>query len=301
MTVCTTSELLRPGDLDAVLAAVEDLPTIPETLIHILNVIDDPDSGPADLAEAVRRDAPLMAKILKLANSPYYSARGDIADINRCVSVLGYRTVRQVAICISVATVLVKAVADSAGELDYRELWRHSVVTGAIAKHLARLGRHPDPEAVFTAGLLHDIGKFILELHAPDQYAGIVRSRHEHGICLVDAEHERFGFDHAMLSAAFARTWRFPAMLQAAFGDHHCDPDHLADGRPFGRETALVALADYLAITIEPSLSDLGADPDRVNVRALYLAADLDPAAVQDTLPAMRESVSDASTYLTIS
>ena len=146
----------------------------PETLIHILKVLDNPNSGPADLGAVVRLDAPLMARILRLANSPYYSSRGDITDINRCVSVLGYRTVRQVAICVSVATSVIAAVSKSSGQLDYRELWRHSVVTGAIAKHLAQLAGYPDPEEAFTAGLLHDMGKFVLELHAPDKYHRII-------------------------------------------------------------------------------------------------------------------------------
>jgi len=301
----TTASICRKdintSELEAVLANIDDLPTIPETLINILNVIDDPDSGAADLAAAVRRDAPLMSKILKLANSPYYSARGEIGDINRCVAVLGYRTVQQVAICVSVATVLVKAVTDSTGELDYRELWRHSVVTGAIAKHLARITGYPDPEAIFTAGLLHDIGKFILELHAPGTYSGVVRKRAQDQVALVDAEFETFGFDHALLAESFARSWRFPDILVRSFGSHHGEVT--VDGRdnPFWHETALVSLADYLANTIEPTRSDLGFDPSYVNVHALHLAANVTIEAVEENLDSIRESITNASSYLNIS
>jgi len=295
-TATQTREPRTTHRLDAMLASINDLPTIPETLIHILNVIDDPDSGPSDLAEAVRRDAPLMTKILKLANSPYYSPRGGIADINRCVAVLGYRTVRQVAICVSVATVVVKAVEESGGELDYRELWRHSVVTGAIAKHLAQMNSHPDPEAVFTAGLLHDVGKFILELHAPETYARVVQERN--GRELVMSELETFGFDHAELGAAFARAWRFPSLLSSTFGGHHLSPDQLDPEDPHWHETALVSLADYLANTIEPPRSDLGSDPTKVKVEALYLATDLTLEDLELNLAAMRESIDRAATYL---
>ena len=131
----TTTVLHSPEETEAklqkLLLEVDDLPSIPETLMEILKVLDDPDSGPADLSQVVRLDAPLMARILRLANSPYYSSRGDITDIQRCVAVLGYRTVRQVAICVSVATSVMSAVATAKGGLDYRELWRHSVVTAA--------------------------------------------------------------------------------------------------------------------------------------------------------------------------
>lgn len=299
-TAIITRRPVNTSDLEAMLDSVDDLPTIPETLINILNVIDNPDSGASDLAAAVRLDAPLMSKILKLANSPYYSSRGEIGDINRCVAVLGYRTVRQVAVCVSVATVLVKAVTDTAGELDYRELWRHSVVTGAIAKHLAHITGYHDPEAIFTAGLLHDVGKFILELHAPGTYAEVVRGRLDDQVSLVDAEFAAFGFDHAVLAQAFAHSWRFPQVLVHAFGAHHSDPHADDSESPFWHEAALVSLADYLANTIEPPRSDLGFDPTHIDIRALHLAANVTVEAVEDNLDAIRESIGNASSYMNL-
>ena len=284
--------------LDAILDSVNDLPTIPETLIHILNVIDNPDSGPSDLAAAVRRDAPLMAKILKLANSPYYSARGGIGDINRCVAVLGYRAVRQVAICVSVATVVVKAIEDSGGDLDYRELWRHSVVTGAIAKHLAQMAGHDDPEELFTAGLLHDVGKFILEIHAPSTYAAVINGRADRQ--LVAAENETFGFNHADLGGAFAQAWRFPEVLSSTFAGHHRCPDPNSHDDAYWHETALVSLADYLANTMEPSRSDLGADPTSVDVETLYLEAGVSLQSLEEDLASIREAIANAATYLNL-
>ncbi len=304
-TSSTCQRNIDTAELEAVLANIDELPTIPETLINILNVIDDPNSEASDLAAAVRRDPPLMAKILKLANSPYYSPRGDIGDINRCVAVLGYRTVQQVAICVSVATVLVKAVTESEKEkekeLDYRELWRHSVVTGAIAKHLARITGYPDPEVIFTAGLLHDIGKFILELHAPSVYSTVVRGRTSKQCPLVDVEFETFGFDHANLAEAFARSWRFPELLARSFGSHHNEVIRDGGDNPFWHEAALVSLADYLANTIEPPRSDLGFDPVHVNAHALHLAANVTIESVEDNLDAIRESIVNASSYLNIS
>ena len=285
-------------DLKELLTRIEDLPSIPETLIRILKVLDDPDSGPNDLAQVVRLDAPLMAKILRLANSPYYSQRGDISDINRCVAVLGYRTVRQVAICVTVATSLVTAVSRSAGRLDYRELWRHSVVTGAIAKHLARMTGYPDPEEVFTSGLLHDIGKFVLELHAPEAYDQVILRRSEARRPLVEVEEETFGFNHAAIGQAFGESWRFPALMVRCFGEHHLETIGGAAREKEEQALALVALADYLANTMEPSRSDLGFDPRFVNTGLLHEQAGLSVPEVEDNLADIRESVQLASAYL---
>lgn len=287
----------RPVDIAAVLAEVDDLPSIPETLIRILKVLDDPASGPADLTRVVRMDAPVMAKILKLANSPYYSSRGDLSDINRCVAVLGYRTVRQVAICITVATSLINAVGKSGGHLDYRELWRHSVISGAIAKHLARLSGYPDPEEAFTAGLLHDVGKFVLEIYAPQVYARLIADRQRRGCALITLEQETFGFDHAALGAAFAEAWRFPPVLARAFADHHAPQVGRARAR-HEQVAALVALADYLANTVEPPRSDLGFDPAFADAGRLHEAAGLAPELVAAEQEAMADTVEKAGAFL---
>lgn len=286
-----------PPSARLLLAQVDELPSIPETLIRILKVLDDPGSGPSDLTRVVRMDAPVMAKILRLANSPYYSSRGDLADINRCVTVLGYRTVRQVAICITVATSLMGAVEKAGGALDYRELWRHSVVTGAIAKHLAAMAGYPDPEEAFTAGLLHDMGKFVLEVHAPQIYARLMAERQDRGCSLCELERETFGFDHAELGAVFAESWRFPPLLVRAFGEHHLDVVGRARARN-DQAAALVALADYLANTFEPARSDLGFDPRLVDAARLHEAAGIPPEVVEANREALGDGVEKASAFL---
>lgn len=288
---------VRPVDIATVLAEVDDLPSIPETLIRILKVLDDPASGPADLTRVVRMDAPVMAKILRLANSPYYSSRGDLADINRCVAVLGYRTVRQVAICITVATSLINAVEKAGGQLDYRELWRHSVITGAIAKHLARMSGYPDPEEAFTAGLLHDMGKFVLEVYAPQGYARLVADRQARGCALCTLEQEQFGFDHAALGAAFAEAWRFPPVLVRAFAGHHAQILGRARAR-HEQAAALVALSDYLANTFEPTRSDLGFDPALVDAALLHEVAGIPVELVAGDREALNDAVEKAGAFL---
>ena len=158
----------RQEALELMLLEIDELPTIPESLVEILRIIDEPTTGASDLARVVRLDPPLAAKILRLANSPFYGLGHEVTEISRCIAVLGYRTVRSVAITLPVASNLLSAVARTRGRLDYREIWRHSVVTGAVARHLGILVHDPVPEEIFAAGLLHDLGKFVLALHAPE-------------------------------------------------------------------------------------------------------------------------------------
>ncbi len=302
MTAATSTTQGSGLDLNQVLQSIDELPTIPETLIEILKVLDDPDSGPSDLAQVVRLDAPLMSKILRLANSPYYSSRGDIGDINRCVAVLGYRTVRQVAICVSVATNLVAAVSKSKGRLDYRELWKHSVVTGAVAKHLAKQVGYEDPEEAFTMGLLHDLGKFVLLIYAPEAYDKVVADRGAANRPLWQVEKEAFGFSHPEMAGAFARSWHLPARMIPVFEGHHPREETVGAAQDSEQlAVAIVALADYLANTMEPPRSDLGFDPRLVSVAGLHEAAGLTVSQVQEQLPALRDEIALSMAYLELS
>jgi HD-like signal output (HDOD) protein len=299
--MCATSiqdRIGNPAQLQVMLSNIEDLPTIPEILFRILQVLDDPDSGAHDLAEVVRLDAPLTAKILRLANSPYYAGTGDLTDIHRCVAVLGYRTVRQVAICVSVAGSVVHAASRVGGRLDYRELWRHSVVTGAIAKHLAAMSDYPDPEEVFTAGLLHDLGKFVFEIHTPRSYGQVIRNRRDEKLSLCEAERSTYGFDHAVLGEAFGFFWHFPGILNHCLGHHHDEPTVRRDPSREDQARSLVALADHLANILDPARSDLGHDPYLADVEALHAAAGISPARIEENLEALAESMVKSSVYL---
>jgi len=275
-------------DLQDLIADIDELPSIPETLIEILRLIDDPTSGARDLARVVRTDAPLAAKIVRLANSPYYGGRARVGDIGRCIALIGYRTMRNVAICLTVATNLISAVAAAGGRLDYRALWYHSVATGAIAKHLARFAPEQDPEDLFTAGLLHDLGKFVIEVHAPARYDRVVYGRAKTGAPLVELERAELGFAHTDVGAAFAEAWRFPGYLVRCAREHH---DEIAPTSREDRTVALVALADYLANTMAPTRSDLGFDPAHCDAARLHAAAGIAVADVEGDLEAITEAV----------
>jgi putative nucleotidyltransferase with HDIG domain len=261
--------------LDGIREAITELPTIPETLTRILQLLEDPNSGARDLAEVIRNDPPLASKILRLANSPLYQKHREITTIQECVSVLGYRTVRQVALCVAVVASLGRECADREATLDYRDLWRHCVAVGTIAQSFARTVRHEAPETVFTGGLLHDLGKFVLTICHPRRYAETIAERRRSGRALVAVERSELGFDHAQAGRALADHWHFPAELLAMIAGHH---DPVAPDRA----VALVALADCVANTLTPPSSDLGFSVELIDASELYSQAGITRYQVED-------------------
>ena len=282
---------------DELLSTIDELPSIPETLFEILKIIDAPKSSAKSLARVVRQDAPLMAKILRLANSPYFAGTGNLADIKSCINVLGFRTVRQVAICVSIASGLVAKCRKCRARLDYRELWRHSVVVGVIAKALGKLQGEKEPEELFTAGLLHDLGKFVLVLKSPATYDQVIAARRGSSRPLVEVETEMLGFDHTLAGEIFCRAWRFPPLLTGSTRQHHEAPGQV---RPVSREdraVALVRLADMLAYRLEPPNSDLGYVSSLLDKREIRRHAGVSRSMIEANEEALRAEISDASVY----
>jgi putative nucleotidyltransferase with HDIG domain len=300
MTTSVRPPAAAPDQLDALLDAIDELPSIPETLFRVLQIVDDPRSSAKSLADVIRFDAPLTAKILRLANSPFYNGGGELSDIRSCIAVLGFPAVRQVAICISVATRVVGECKRRECHLDYRALWRHSVSVGCIAKHLARELGDQDPEEVFTAGLLHDLGKFVLVLNAPSRYEHAIAERRRRREPLVHVEREAFGFDHTSAGQAFGMAWRFPRVLRAVARGHHGAVGAADGDARLDRRIALVALADHLAHVLEPLGSDLGQDPDLVDPDPLLRSCDLDWDGVLARERDIRDQLARSRAFLDI-
>ncbi|MHB8078764.1 MAG: HDOD domain-containing protein [Candidatus Krumholzibacteriia bacterium] len=285
----------------ALLRMIDDLPTVPETLVRIWQIVDDPLSTSETLADVVRLDAPLSIKVLRLANSPYYSTCGQsIADIGAAVSVLGFEAIKQLAICVSVATNLVRDHARRRGGPDYRALWRHSVVAGVTGKRLALMIGDPNPDEVFTAGLLHDLGKFALLCAMAGPYAEVIAARRQAGCALVEVETARFGFDHAAAGAAFGRSWHFPELLTEGARCHHDRFLGARDDDRLERVRLCVALADRVAHRIDPPACDLGFVAASSETGPLLLRLGLNPGAIDEQMPTLREDLQRAHAYLEI-
>ena len=221
-------------------ARIGEISTLPEVVYRILTLVEDPESGAADLAEAVRSDPALAMRVMRTVNSPYYGLEEKVADLQQAIAILGFREIRNLAITSHVATLF----RTSGGHNHYsrRGLWQHLVATGLVSRMIAQTTGRLPPDEVYLAGLLHDLGLILL-----DQYAHASFSR------VVDAlsldrptwhiEMEVLGFSHAELGQTVARQWNLPEHLTAAIGFHH-RPDQIQGA--YCPLVCAVAVADFL-------------------------------------------------------
>lgn len=228
---------------DAVLRTrLDHLPPLPVAAMEILDGFDDPEVDVATLARHVANDQVLAARALRIANSPFYGLAGRVTGIHDAIVILGFRAVRSLVLSAAMVNSVTRIGADL-GKV--RVFWRHSVAAALAARGLARYTRE-NPEAAFTAGLLHDMGHIVLEACFPEACQEVRRWSEDHDGVALDGERTLLGLDHAHVGGMLARHWRLPETIADAIARHHTPEDGLP--RPL---TDLCHCADGVARALE--------------------------------------------------
>lgn len=236
--------------IDDVVRNLLDLPSLPAVVMELLSSIDAQDVDISVLAKKVSHDQALMAKTLRLANSPVYGLQVKVTTLNQAITFLGFQATRNLIIAAAVTGCF--AEGKCAG-FDYKAFWRHSIATAACARVLARRMKF-NQDYAFTAGLLHDIGRLVLVTSFPEHYAEVLAVRKESDIELLEAERQVLGVDHVAAGIALAGHWNFSDTMQLAIAHHH-DPE--APGAGFLATIVHVANAIVHALDIARDEDDL--------------------------------------------
>ncbi len=224
------------------LKGVDGLVTLPHVFIRINQLVEDPDSTMADIAKAVSQDPSFTVRMLRVANSPFYGFSSTIGTVDKAVAIIGTSQIRNLALSMSVASAF-SGLPNHLVSMD--NFWRHSLYCALIARILAKQARRCDPEAVFTAGLLHDIGELILfnRLPGPSHQALLLVLDQLDEMPIYQAEQQVIGIDHAEVGGELAKQWTLPPMLVECISCHHA----IERAEQYPREVALVHLANSLA------------------------------------------------------
>lgn len=225
---------------------VGGLITLPDVYLKIDRLVNDPKSSTNDIAKVVSQDASFTARLLRVANSALYRVASSIDSVPKAIAIIGVSQIRNLALSISVA----KTFAGLPNELVSMEnFWRHSQFCALAARQLAREARRCDPDTLFTAGLLHDIGELIIfnRLPAQAKQALLLVLDSQDELPVYEAERQAMGFDHTDVGSELARQWHLPPVLIECIAHHH----NLAAAKLHPRETALVHIANIIALMAE--------------------------------------------------
>lgn len=209
---------LRPR-LEDIVSQIDDLPTLPDVVVKMLEMIDRMDVSVPEISRLISHDPALTMKILKMANSAFYGFPRQISTIDLAVVALGFKQLKCLALSLSVVE---QFSADSmADDFDLRKFWEHSIGCGIAGRMLAKgFGYQVGAEA-FVAGLLHDIGKLLLSRYCPQEYREVSRLVQEGGLSFLAAERAVMDVTHAEIGKWLADTWNLPPELSDAIAYHH--------------------------------------------------------------------------------
>lgn len=227
-------------NIDSLLEDVVTLPSLPDTIVRLMSLVDDPECKLSEVAKVISADPALTLKTLRLVNSAYYGLGKQVGTVEHAVVMLGVRVVKNLALTATVFETL---------QTGATAFLRHSVACGVAMRAIVDSGKTRAGAAVtgdeaFIFGLLHDVGKVVLEKYLPEQWREAGERVRTERIPWHQAERAVIGVDHAQVGGRLAQNWKLAPTLAEAIDGHH-DLD-----RPAGDDVrvlaAALAVADFL-------------------------------------------------------
>lgn len=274
---------MTPLAIEQILDRLKQLPSLSVVLVELLESFENENTDMPQLVARIGRDQGLSARVLRVANSAFYGFSSRIGSIDEAVVVLGFNGVRALAVA---GGVIGQFSSGDKGEFDRLAFWRHGIGTAVCARALAeRLGS--SPEIAFTAGLLHDIGKLVLDMYYHEAFSDALRYCAAENCEMHEAEKKIIGVDHSEIGCALAKHWKFPLALQNAIRDHHSP-----DGEPL---TDVIHLANILCHALD--IGNSGYDLVPAIAPSAWARLDMDWDDLRECLPEI-ERINTAATLL---
>lgn len=227
----------RPGTIEHQIAS---LPPLPDTVMRVMEVTNNPESSANDLMKAILPDQSMCVAILKLANSAFYGRPSKVGSVEQAIMVLGFNEVQNIVLAKAALNNFRPVMQKYRAEL--KQFWEHAFICGLAAKNIAeQLNQEPGP--FFMAGLLHDLGKLAILLTFGDRYQPEKYLLHLSTDASIQQERESFTVSHDLVGGHLLKKWQFPKSLITALQYHHSPQK-----APGMQAVALIIqLADFLA------------------------------------------------------
>lgn len=238
MTAPATSAVQEK--LQKVVSNISGLPTLPSMLNNINKMMMNPRTSAKEIAQLISSDPTITAKVLRVVNSSFYGFPNRITTITHAIVILGFNTIKSIVLSSTIFDVFKKGSKDP--RFDHTEFWKHSIGCGAAAKVVGKMLGHSAIEELFIAGLVHDIGKIVLQQYAPDKFMDILDTVNARDCLMVKAEEEVLGFTHAEVGGWLFDKWNLSKGLVDCVKCHH----NTALAGDHQRLAAIVHLSDIV-------------------------------------------------------
>jgi HD-like signal output (HDOD) protein len=205
--------------LEQIAADIDKMPSVPDVVMRLSRMLEDPDVTAEELGQVIQLDTKLTAQLLKISNSAYYGLNRKIVSIKEAVAILGIKALKSLVYAI-LSNKMLMADLEGYGQLD-GALWLNALTGATYAKHLAKHYAYLEPDTAFTASILRDLGKIVLNNHVQGGFEAIETMAMEQRIGFQQAEEAVLGVSHTQLGEHIALKWQFPEKLATIIRYHH--------------------------------------------------------------------------------
>ena len=236
-----------PATLEQLVGRGQELPSLPEIYLRVAEQLKDETITVQQIGDTVQHDPAITTRVLKMVNSAYYGLPIQVASVAQSVSLLGRERLKHILIGSVLRGVFSSGQDNPAFSMQV--FWQHSIKTAIIARELARQVREiEEPESMFTAGLLHDIGKLLLFKKFPERMLAAEEHAMQKRVDVLSAELSQVGLTHTAVGEALMQYWGLPQLLIDCATRHH---EIVHDG-PDRHATHLIYLANQLSHYVPP-------------------------------------------------
>ncbi|HNQ23849.1 MAG TPA: HDOD domain-containing protein [Phycisphaerae bacterium] len=215
-----------------ILERAQALPPLPGTAVRLMQVINDPRSTVDQIVEVIKFDQAVTGQVLRICNSAYFGLARKVTSLSDAMVLLGTMKVLQLVMSVHAKVLLAKE--QTGYGLAPGILGKHSMAVAIASAAFGQRFNLPNVNLAFTAGLLHDIGKVVLNQYVGEEFAEIIRRVTQRRVTFAEAEQEVLGFSHEQIGAMVAERWELPEPIVRCIRYHHTPaaldpPDALVD------------------------------------------------------------------------
>jgi putative nucleotidyltransferase with HDIG domain len=212
-------EVMTAEDFIQRLDEIHELPTLSTVAMKLSKLLMDINISAKDVAEVIQYDQAIVTKLLKMVNSAFFGFSNKVSSVQHALMLLGFNTVRNAIIAIDVINALKPK--NKIKGFDISAFWQHAIGVAVISRHLDEETGHHFREDVFTAGIIHDIGKIVMAHYFECRYQAALETMYREKINYRDAENRHFPMNHADVGMQLARRWHLPETMCNVIGRHH--------------------------------------------------------------------------------
>ena len=235
---------MKEDMLEKIILETVDIQSLPPIAAKVLQLMHSDYSSVDELEQIITKDQSFSARLLRIANSPYYGRGRTIDSISTAIILIGFNTMKSLVVAASL-----KDLHRKFGLFEQR-LWENSLAVSLAASVIALETQMAKHEEALVAGLIHDMGKTVLKNGMPESYSKIAEKVYEEGVPFLEAENEMLGFNHCNVGGLIARKWKLPKNLEVVIEYHHSDTlPQDAEGN-FEALCSIVRMADSICLNL---------------------------------------------------